>query len=156
MVDRIRLIYNDATPMGLVIGLSRNSRSAGVIDDEAGRIFSGRLVNDLGLFNKLWSGSPVSVDRRSESFLVRAPRLTVSWMVQPAVYAKFHEKKGDQAKGIGFLARCLVSYPVSTQGTRFLFGGMPDFDHIEAFRNRVRELLSDQVEFFKPEQEGEE
>ena len=62
------------------------------------------------------------------------------------------ERKGDDARGIGFLARCLVSYPPSTQGTRFLRSLPENLDAIQSFKERIRELLEGQIELLRPEQ----
>lgn len=148
----IRLIYSDVTPAAFTSRLYDNSRSAGLCEDEAGRIFSGRLVEDLGLLSKLWNGSDITVDRKHESFKLRAPRCTISWMVQPAVFKKFMERKGEDARGIGFLARCLVCYPLSTQGTRFLRSRPEKCDAIQMFSDRTIELLNDQINLLRPGQ----
>lgn len=91
---RIKVIYNDVTPSALLHAMYVNSQSAGLIDDEAGRIISGPMVHDLPLLNKLWDGNEVQVDRRStESFSLRQARFTVSLLVQNGPFAKFLEKK---------------------------------------------------------------
>lgn len=153
---KIRLLYSDATPAGFLYNLYINSKSAGLIEDEAGRIFNSRIVDDLGLLNKVWDARSVTVDRRSGSFCVREPRATISWMVQPAIFSKYMDRKGESARGIGFLARCLVSYPQSTQGTRFLMNGIMDVEKIDAFRCRIRTLLEDQLELLTPEVQSDE
>ena len=151
---KVRLLYSDTTPYAYLLGLHDNCQSAGLCEDEAGRIFDSRLVDDLGLLNKLWNGSDITVDRKNESFRIRAPRCTVSWMVQPEVFARFMERRGDGVRGIGFLSRCLVSYPVSTQGTRFLRKPPESLDAISKFGNRVVELLNDQFDLLCPEERG--
>ena len=152
ITGEIRLLYSDTTPAAFLLGLHENSRSAGLWEDEAGRIFNTRLVEDLGLLNKLWNGNDITIDRKHESFRIRAPRCTISWMVQPSIFRRFMERKGEDARGIGFLARCLVSYPSSTQGTRFLRSIPENLDAIQSFKERIRELLEDQIELLRPEQ----
>lgn len=146
---KIRILYADITPAAFVAALNNNSRSAGLCEDEAGRIFNSRLVDDLALLNKCWNGSDVTVDRKHESLRIRSPRCTVSWMVQPAIFGKFMERKGDDARGVGFLARCLVSYPISTQGTRFIRSRPENLEAIEKFNERVLLLLNDQMDWFR-------
>ena len=85
---RIRLVYSDTTPAAFLAGLHHNSRSASLHEDEAGRIIESRLGEDLGLLSKLWNGSDITVDRKHESFKLHAPRCTISWMIQPAVFKK--------------------------------------------------------------------
>lgn len=145
---KFRILYSDVTPAAFLAGLHKNSTSAGLCDDEAGRIFIGRLIDDLGLLNKLWNGSDISVDRKNETLSIRSPRCTISWMVQPQVFKKFMDRKGEEARGIGFLARCLLCYPLSTQGTRFL-RSQPDLEAIPIFTDRITELLNEQVELFR-------
>ena len=149
IVGEIRLLYSDTTPAAFLVGLHDNSRSAGLWEDEAGRIFNTRLVEDLGLLNKLWNGSDITVDRKHESFRIRAPRCTISWMVQPSIFRRFMERKGEDARGIGFLARCLVSYPPSTQGTRFLRSMPENLDAIQKFGDRIIELLNGQTDLLR-------
>lgn len=151
ITGEIRLLYADTTPAAFLGGLHKNSRSAGLSEDEAARMFGGSLVDDLGLLNKLWNGSDIRVDRKHESFRIRAPRCTISWMVQPVIFKKFMDRKGEDARGIGFLARCLVSYPLSTQGTRFLRSQPENLDAIQKFSDRIIELLNDQIELLRPE-----
>lgn len=148
----IRLIYADTTPRGFLEGLHNNSRSAGLCEDEAGRIFGSRLVEDLGLLNKVWGGSDLRFDRKNESFRIRAPRCTISWMVQPEIFKRFMERKGEGARGIGFLARCLVSYPPSTQGGRPLKRIPENLVAVQKFGDRIIELLNDQIDLLSPEQ----
>lgn len=152
ITGKIRLLYADATPAAFLAGLHNNSRSAGLSEDEAARMFIGRLVDDLGLLNKIWNGSDITFDRKYESFRIRAPRCTISWMVQPVVFKRFMERKGEDARGIGFLARCLVCYPLSTQGTRFLRSLPENLDAIQQFSDRIFELLNDQIALLRPEQ----
>lgn len=140
----LRLLYSDVTPQAFLYGLHRNGRSAGLIDDEAGRILSGPMVDDLGLLNKVWNGGDISVDRRSGSFEVLSPRATISWLVQPAIFKKFMDRKGDEARGIGFLARTLTCFPPTTQGTRFIGCEAPSSEKITRFQARITELLTQQ------------
>ena len=138
-----KLIYNDVTPAAFAHGLYVNSKSAGIFDDEAGRIFSSSLVEDLGLLNKAWGSADIHVDRRSsECFTLKDARVTISWMVQEPVFTRYLERKGDQARGIGFLARCLVSRPESTQGSRFISALPATFESLPKFYRRVTDLLS--------------
>jgi hypothetical protein len=74
------------------------------MSDEAGTIFNGYGLNELPFINKLWDGSTFSVERKnSPELLIRDARLTLSLMVQPEVFRGYLERKGDMAKGIGFL-----------------------------------------------------
>jgi hypothetical protein len=90
------------------------------------------------------------------SFKVRSPRATISWMVQPAIFHKFMVRKGEDARGIGFLARCLICFPASTQGTRFIRSTPQKLDRIKIFQDRIFELLNDQVDLLNPKDDEDE
>ncbi|MBS1208777.1 MAG: prophage [Proteobacteria bacterium] len=143
---RLRLLYNDATSAALLHGLHENTRSAALTEDEGARFFGGQIAEDASLVNKGWDGSRLTVDRRStESFSVESPRITLNLMVQPSAFEKYMEKKGEEARGVGFFARWLVCCPASTQGTRFQDESIPVLTEQTKFNDRVRELLEMQV-----------
>ncbi|NJD06940.1 MAG: DUF3987 domain-containing protein [Methylococcaceae bacterium] len=80
----------------------------------------------LALLNVLWDGGMHSVGRRtSESFTVRGVRLTIALQVQETTLRTFFEKSGGLARGTGFFARFLITWPESTQGFR-PFSDPPD------------------------------
>ncbi len=139
----VKLIYNDATPEALKFGLREHFPSAGIMSDEAGSIFDGRAFNDFGVINTLWGGGTLKVDRRSsESFSVEDGRLSISLMVQYQVLKKFIDKRGEEARGIGFLARFLIAYPYSTQGTRYIQNQAPSWQHLPIYSARFAEILN--------------
>ncbi len=64
-------------------------------------------------------------------------------MVQPSLLEKFVEGRGEEARGSGLLARCLVVRPESTQGTRFA-DGQPITTHaLDDYNDRIKEILAD-------------
>lgn len=141
---RTKLIYSNSTPEALQYGLYTDGKSAGLISDEASIIFEGRAINDLGFINKLWDGSPFSIDRRtSDSFVVHDGRLTLSFMVQDSILRSYFERNGDIPRSSGFIARFMVSCPDSTQGTRFIDGHEMSWDYLNIFHQRMRELLEE-------------
>src|SRR5699024_11770019 len=80
---------------------------------------SDSVMRNLAVLNVLWDGGAHKSSRRSvESYTVRGARLTVSLQAQLAVLSSFMGKAGDLARGSGFLARFLVAWPETTQGTR--------------------------------------
>lgn len=142
---KMRFIYKDTTPSALLYGLHENIRSASLCEDEGARFFGGRMSTDNGLLNKGWDGSTLIVDRRnSPSFRIDSPRLSLNLMVQPSVFEKYMAKKGEDARGIGFLARWLVCYPLTTQGYRLQERPTPDPVQQNKFRDRIIELLAHQ------------
>lgn len=80
---------------------------------------------NLALLNIIWDGGELPIGRRTfESFTVRGVRLTMALQVQEATLRAFFDRSDGLPRGIGFLARCLVSWPESTQGLR-PFSGAP-------------------------------
>jgi len=143
-----RLLYTDATTEALAYSLAHWWPSAGLVSSEAGAVFGGHsmstdtVVRNLALLNQLWDGADFSVDRRTrESFHVRNVRLTIGLQVQPAVLDKFMDGHGSVSRGQGFLARCLLSYPKSTQGTRITKDPPCRTPGLDAFCQRLRNLL---------------
>ena len=116
---RMTLILNDATKEAITWRLHNEYPSVGLMSDEGGQILNGRAADNLTLLNNLHSGGDVIVDRRdSESYSLKGARLTVSIMVQNKTLKKFLDTRGELARDNGLLARCLMAYPTSTQGTR--------------------------------------
>jgi putative DNA primase/helicase len=144
-----RLLYADATPEALAYGLAKNWPSGGVVSAEAGIVFGSHgmgkdsVMRNLGLLNQLWDGTSLTIDRRtSESFTVRGARLTIALQVQGPTLKEFFAKSGALARGIGFLARFLLSCPESTQGSRPYTESPTEWPHLAAFNQRIAELLS--------------
>jgi putative DNA primase/helicase len=147
-----RLLLEDETPENLAWSLAKEWPSAGVVSSEAGLVFGahgmGRdsVLRNLALLNLLWDGGTHSVGRRtSESFTVRGARLTVGLQVQEAALRSFFERTGDLARGTGFLARFLTSWPTSTQGTRIFTESPEQWPNLARFHQRVSELLAQDV-----------
>ena len=143
-----RLMYADATPEALAFGLAKNWPSGGVVSSEAGIVFGSHgmgkdsVMRNLGLLNQLWDGTSVTIDRRStESFTVRGARLTVALQVQEPTLREFFAKSGALARGTGFLARFLLSWPESTQGHRPFTEAPANWPKLAAFNRRTAEIL---------------
>ncbi len=144
-----RLIYHDATQEALVKGLT-GWPSGGVISSEAGAVFGSHgmgqdsLMRNLSTYNILWDGGTLRFDRRTEggSFTLKGARLTVSLQVQGPTIKAFFDKAGDLARGTGFLARFLIAWPDSTQGTRFFKEAPAHWPALAAFHTRISELLN--------------
>lgn len=144
-----RLTYVDITPEALAFELSRGWPCAAMLSAEAGAILGGHamsadtLMRNLALLNVLWDGGEIRVDRRTkESFSLRGKRLTFGVMIQEATLRDFIERARGLARGTGFLARFLVCWPQSTQGTRTYRKAPEHLPALDAFSGRIRELLS--------------
>ena len=144
-----RLIYGDATPEALTYALAKQWPSGGVISSEAGSVFGGHgmsgdsVMRNLAALNQLWDGATLPVERRSsESFTVRGARLTMALQVQEATIRAFFDSTKGLARGTGFLARFLVSWPASTQGTRHFTEAPANWPALAAFNNRLAAILN--------------
>lgn len=146
----LRLIYSDLSPAALLDRLNEQTRSIGLIEDEGGQFFKGGMGDAPALSSKLWSGSDLYKDRKHESIRICSPRGTMSLMLQPGVMAKFMQKNGEEARSVGFFARCMVAYPRSMQGVRLLDGLPKSTQAIESYQARIAELLEEQVAYALP------
>lgn len=149
-----QLLYGDVTPESLAYELAKTWPSAGVISSEAGTVFGSHgmgadsVMRNLAALNVLWDGSTHKVDRRtSESYSVDNARLTVSLQVQLPVLVEFMRKAGELARGSGFLARFLVAWPESTQGTRLYKEPDSDLAGLKNFHARLKQLLAKDMVF---------
>lgn len=88
----------------------------------------------------------MSTNRRTvESFTVKGARLTMGLQVQEATLRAFMNQSGGLARGTGFLARFLVSWPESTQGSRMFTEPPEDWPHLSAFNRRIAAILKQPV-----------
>lgn len=144
-----RLVYGDTTPEALKWSLATGWPAGGVVSSEAGIVLGSHgmsgdsVMRNLATLNELWDGKDIATDRRgSESFTVRGARMTVGLQVQEAALQSFIEKSGTLARGTGFLARFLLAWPESTQGTRFFTEAPDHWPALDAFNRRIAEILS--------------
>lgn len=144
-----RIIYGDATPEALKYSLAKQWPSGAVVSSEAGIVFGSHAMSkdsamrNLATLNQLWDGTDMPTERRSsESFTVRGARLTMSLMVQEATLLAFFKQDGGLARGTGFLARFLIAWPESTQGSRPFTEAPEDWPHLAVFNRRIAEILN--------------
>jgi putative DNA primase/helicase len=142
-----RYLFSDATPEALAMNLQQWP-TAGIFSAEAGNFFgahgmnSDTIMRNLAQLNSVWDGATLLVDRKtSESIAVQNARLSVGLQVQPEVFDDFLRKNGLLATGSGFLARFLFVRPASTQGTRFFTERSKSSPQLDAFIERMCELL---------------
>jgi len=146
------LIYGDETPESLKWNLAKDWPSGGVISSEAGLVFGSHgmgkdsVMRNLATLNQLWDGAEISTGRRStESFTVRGARLTIALQVQEPTLRIFFERSGGLARGTGFLARFLLAWPESTQGSRSFTDPPENWPALEVFNERITEILNQSV-----------
>ena len=144
-----QLIYGDATPEALTHSLSKEWPSGGVVSSEAGTVFGSHgmgkesVMRNLSALNQLWDGVTLKTKRRStESFIVRGARLTMALQVQEATIRAFFDSTKGLARGTGFLARFLISWPKSTQGFRPFTEAPANWPAMAAFNGRLTLILN--------------
>lgn len=144
-----RLIYADATPEALAWSLAKSWPSGGVLSAEAGLVFGAHamgkdsIMRNLAMLNVLWDGGTLHVDRRTtESFAVHGARLTIALQVQEQTLREFFARANGLARGSGFLARFLIAWPESTQGTRAFREAPPSWPRLALFHRRIAEVLA--------------
>ncbi|WP_420996552.1 YfjI family protein [Cupriavidus sp. 30B13] len=139
-----RSLYSSISMRELERSLCENWPSAGLVSSEAADILNARSESDMARLDRLWDGQGIDVVGRTarESFSVSDPRLTVSLMIQPTVFDRFIERKGDQAKGVGFIPRTLISRPETPYGQRQADSAAPRSRvWTDIFNRRVLDLL---------------
>ena len=143
-----RLLYADATPEALAYALATGWPTAGVLSAEAGAVLGSHgmgqdtILRYLALLNVMWEGGEFLVDRRSKpSFQLRHRRLTVGLMAQPDAMRGFMDRAGSLPRGTGFIARFLIAWPASTQGTRAYRPAPTAMPAVKRFELRITELL---------------
>ncbi|MEX3938205.1 YfjI family protein [Paraburkholderia sp. BR10937] len=140
-----RVLYSKIPIRQLEQSLSQNWPAAGLFSDEAAGILNSKGESDMASLDHLWDGHAIDVVGRTkqESFSVHDPRLTLSLMVQPVVFDRFLERKGELAKGIGLMSRLLLSRPDTPYGKRiFVRPEDRSTAWIDRLNRRVKELLS--------------
>lgn len=144
-----RLIYGDTTPEALLHGIAKEWPSVAVMSSEGGVVFGGHgmskesQIRNLATINELWDGKAVRTDRRaSDSSYTADGRMTIAIQVQAPTLKAFFEASGDLARGTGFLARFLIAWPESTQGTRRFSDSPVHWPMLERYRGRLTELLN--------------
>lgn len=140
-----RVLYSKIPIRQLEQNLAENWPSAGLFSDEAAGILNARGESDMSSLDKLWEGKAIDVVGRTarECFFVEDPRLTISLMVQPIVFDRFLEHKGELAKGIGFMSRVLLCRPDTPYGKRQISSSEPKrTEWVDLFNKRILAILA--------------
>lgn len=139
---RPKLLYSDATPEAIIQGLVESIGTLGLSSDEGGVIFNGRAMGNTPLFNQLWDGGGVDVERKGHRLNIDDARLMTLIVTQKNELILFRKKHGARVQGNGFFARCLWSVTTSTQGIRTHQPDVHvDTSVLDKFNKRVEELL---------------
>jgi putative DNA primase/helicase len=144
-----RLRYEDVNPQSLAFMLAAGHPSAALWSDEGGMVTGSHgmgkdsLLGFMAGLNRLWDGGAIHHDRKqAQSVHLEGRRLTVSLMVQPMVLRELAQRGGGLTRGSGFLARYLVTAPLSTMGVRLYQEAPQGMPRLVAFHRRIRELLN--------------
>ncbi len=139
-----RLIFQNASERSILDAMEGDGRSIALLGDEGEVILTSPLFSQNGFLNKSWDGGPVILDRgNGVSLTARDTRTTVSIMVQGEVLRDFLQRRGQSARGSGFIARFLITCPPSTRGWRFNHVGNQSWHALHAFYTLINELSGD-------------
>lgn len=146
-----RMLFEDTTISALLENIANNYPNATLNSSEGGILFERANLQFLLRANKLWDGGSVSVDRSvAPSYRIENARLNISVMVQEKIFGSFTKRSSGGARGSGFLARCLVTKPESTQGKRFGHfsavnsdQNLKNKDYLNWFSSRAIDLLNE-------------
>ena len=139
-------IVTEPTFEGLTKMFKDGQPSLGLFSDEGGQFLGGHAMNadnkqkTLAALNDLWGGNSIRRTRQGDgAYQLHDRRLAIHLMVQPSVA---HQLLSDPlAVDTGFLARFLISEPISTIGTRSHRGSILHSQSIQDFYNCQQALL---------------
>lgn len=141
------LTFEDSTIEALLSALNENIPNASLSSSEGGILLNSRIASYTAILNALWSGDDVTVNRKlEESFTLEEARLVISIMTQWCAFERFMKKSKDDVRGNGFLSRFLVCAPFSNCGFRQSNGIDSTRDGLQAFDDRLYQLLSEAAE----------
>jgi len=143
------LTYEDVTPAALAYTLGTGWPSAGLFSDEGGAVVGSHGLGEdtatgfLSLLNILWDGRDyVPTRKQALTVELRGRRFSAFLMVQPDLLPKLIEKG---ARNIGFIARFLLSAPLSTMGTRLYVEPPPDWHALNDYDEVIKRLLNSEM-----------
>jgi hypothetical protein len=139
-----RYVRSDATERAFMEALEGDGEAMLLSADEGHIVLDSGAINRVGYRNAFWGGADLTIDRAGgEHVVVCNPRASISLMLQPAVLKRYLDRRGELARGSGHLARYLIGWPVSTQGTRFGIDADPVWQHLPEIHVRMTALLEE-------------
>lgn len=140
-------LIQEPTIEGVMKLFQAGEPSLGLFSDEAGGFIGGHAMNTdnrlktISHLSKFWDGDPVNRSRSGDGCdTLYGRRLTIHLMAQPVAVRPL--LADPVASGQGFLARFLVTEPVSAIGTRLRRDHDPASDRaISIFTGRLRTIL---------------
>lgn len=141
------LFFEDITQEAFIANLATGWPSSSLWSDEASIVLSGHGMQNgstrfISTLNRLWDGNPIITHRKtSKNFVVSNRRLTVSLMLQPLLLLHLLKRHDGMSRQSGFLARSLITHPVSSMGGRLYKEPPINLDAMDHFHIRISECL---------------
>lgn len=145
LMEATPTILNDVTSAALLQTLAGNGKVVTLASSDAGNLFSRTNMDFMSSVNQIWDGEDVTVARKTGNQVINNGRLTLSLMVQPSVLMRTLERKDNLLRMSGYLARMLVTMPLSTQGHRLNFATSQDDTHLKRFHHRLMRLAKESI-----------
>lgn len=143
------LFYEDATKESFTEQLAFGYPTAALFSDEGGVVVGSHsfgkdyATGTFAFLNRMWDGKPYKRHRVTQTTCtIKDRRLTCSIMLQLSVLRQLINGTGGQSRGTGFLARQLLACPESTMGTRLYKKPPANDTYLQAFHDRVTQLLN--------------
>jgi hypothetical protein len=141
------LFFEDITQEAFIANLATGWPSSSLWSDEASIILSGHGMQNgstkfISTLNRLWDGNSFITHRKtSRNFVVSNRRLTVSLMLQPLLLLHLLKRHDGMSRQSGFLARSLITHPVSSMGERLYKEPLQNLDELDNFHAQINECL---------------
>lgn len=142
------LYFEDATQEALASELAVEWPSASLWSDEAAIVLGSHSMQNnptrfVALLNRTWDGKSLSVKRKNQdNFILENRRLTINLMMQPLLLQKLANQSQGICRQSGFLARCLIAYPLSTMGQRFYREAPNTIEGLDAYEEHIISCLN--------------
>jgi hypothetical protein len=141
------LFFEDTTQEAFTESLANGWPSSSLWSDEGGIVVSSHGMQSnttkfISTLNRLWDGNHFITSRKtSKSFIVAHRRITVSLMLQPLLLKQLLARQDGLTRQSGFLARTLITYPISPMGERYYKNPPKSLTSLNNFHQRIRECL---------------
>jgi hypothetical protein len=120
-----KLLISNPTIEGISTHFQHGHPSAAIFSDEGSIFLGGYSMKEsrmatVAVLSNFWGGEDGDRTRKNhdDSYLLEGRRASFNLLVQPETVEEFVSDR--IVKGQGFFARCLISWPKSTIGTRFI------------------------------------
>ena len=141
------LFFEDITQEAFIANLANGWPSSSLWSDEASIVLSGHGMQNgstkfISTLNRLWDGNAFITHRKtSKNFVVSNRRLTVSLMLQPLLLLHLLKRHDGMSRQSGFLARSLMTHPISSMGSRLYKEPPTNLVALDHFHARITECL---------------